>query len=169
MSDPLSRSDLLAGRQVALAHSAVVLAVAAGLQTFPPDHRTALVLAVSTGPDAVLQDPVRCLLLRPFGIPTATGLWLLPGVVVSVAAVQGQPGMVRAALMGLHGHAAVSAVVAVLLERDDDAPRSAAAVVGVGYVLGVTAGMVVGHLLAWLTGPAVTGAVRRRRAEPCST
>lgn len=171
MSDPPSRSDLLAGRQVALAYSAVVLTVAVGLQALPPDRHTELVLAVSTDPDGLLQHPVRSLLLRPFVVPTLTGLWLLPAVAVSVAGVEHRYGMLRAALGGMLGHAAVSTAAAVLLERDCDAPHTAAAAdVGVSCVLlsGRTS-TDAGRLLAWLTGLAVAGAVGRRNAQPCST
>lgn len=147
MTDRPSPSDLLAGRQVALAYCAVVLAVAAALQAFPPDRRTELVLAVSTDPDGLLQHPLRSLLLSPFVVPSLSGLWLLPGAVVAVAAVQRRYGMLRAALVVLLGHAAVSAAVAVLLEGDDDAPQTAAAAdVGVSYVLAVAAGLAAGRL-----------------------
>lgn len=159
-----SRSGVLTGRQVALAYSAVVLAVAVGLQALPADLRTELVLAVSTDPDGLLQHPVRSLLLSPFVVPAPVGLWLLPAVGVALVAAQRRHGWRAAALAVLLGHAAVSTAVAVLLERDDDAPQTAAAAdVGVSYVLGVAAGLTVGWLrapwgvLAVLAGTAVTG------------
>lgn len=147
MSDRLSPPGLLAGREVALAYSAVVLSVAAALQALPVDRRTELVLALSTDPDALLRHPLRNLLLSPFVVPSLCGLWLVPGAVLAVAAVQHRDGMLRAAIVALLGHAAVSVAVAMLLERDDDAPQTAAAAdVGVSYVLAVAAGLAAGRL-----------------------
>lgn len=126
---------------MALAYVAVTALIAVMLQAIPDGSRDDLVLSVSTDPDRLLQHPVRSLLLSPFIIPTWVGLWLLPGVVLAVGAVQRAFGSLLAILNGVLGHAVVSVAVAVLLERDDDAPDTAAtADVGVSYVLAVAAG-----------------------------
>lgn len=151
-------------RQVALSYAVVVTTVALGLQAVPASARRDLVLALSTDPDRLLQHPVRNLLLSPLVVPTLPGLWLLVGAVPAMVVVQRAFGRRVAVASGLLGHALVSVAVAVLLERDDEAPDSAAAAdVGVSYVLAVTAGLALAALpMRWacagaLAGSAVTG------------
>lgn len=149
---------------VGLSYAAVVGAVALGLQALPGHTRTRLVLAVSTDPDRLLQHPARSLLLSAFVVPSLTGLWLLPGTVLAVGGVQRAFGARSAVLAGAAGHVAVSVIVAVLLERADDAPVTAASAdVGVSYVLAVTAGLALSTATRWWLlmgatgGTAVTG------------
>ncbi|MCU1673007.1 MAG: hypothetical protein JWN77_1120 [Frankiales bacterium] len=132
----------LRGRQVGLTYAAIVLPMTIALQMVSEPARTRLVLAVSTDPDRLLAHPVRSLLISPFVVPVWSGLLLLPLVVLVVGAVQRSLGALAAASAGVLGHVSVSVLIAVLLERDNDAPDTAgAADVGVSYVLAVSAGL----------------------------
>jgi len=159
MNERSTWSRVLQGREVALAYAGAVALVAVVLQTFPAGTRRELVLSVSTDPERLLQHPVRSLLLSPYVVPTLAGLWLLPGVVLAVGTVQRAWGSRSAILCGLLGHATVSVAVAVLLERDDEAPDTAAAAdVGVSYVLAVAAGTALAKAPSrWAVAGAVVG------------
>lgn len=148
-------------RQVGLSYAAVVGTVALGLQALPGTTRTRLVLAVSTDPDGLLRHPARSLLLSAFVVPSLTGLWLLPGTVLAVGAVQRVFGARRAVLAAGAAHVTVSVLVAALLERTDDAPVTAAtADVGVSYVLAASAGLALTTApRCWLLGVGAFGTV----------
>lgn len=151
----------LRGREVGLAYALNVLPTAVALQLLAGPLRTRLVLAVSTDPDRLLAHPLRSLLVSPFVVPVWSGLLLLP-LVLTVGAVQRSLGAWVAVVAGILGHVSVSVLIALVLERDDDAPDTAdAADVGVSYVLAVSAGLSLVQLrgrslwAAALTGTAV--------------
>lgn len=150
------------GRQVGLTYAAIVLPTTVALQLLPDSLRNRLVLAVSTDPDRLLAHPLRSLLISPFVVPVWRGLLLLPLVVLAVGAVQRSLGARAAVVAGLLGHVSVSVLIAVWLERDNDAPDTAASAdVGVSYVLAMSAGLTLVRLRgrsAWvaaLTGTAL--------------
>lgn len=130
------------GREVGLAYGAIVLGVCLALQLVSPATRERLVLAVSTDPARLLDNPLRSLLVSPFVVPAVLGLWLVPLAVLAVGGVQRSFGPRTAVLTGLLSHLAVSVAVAVVLERADDPPVTVAlADVGVSYVLAASAGL----------------------------
>lgn len=154
------------GQSLAWSYAGIVATAAVVLWALPGATRTGLVLAVSTDPHRLVLHPARSLLVSPFVVPRLSGLWLLPVAVLALGAAQRTLGARATMVTALLGHAMVSAVVAVLLERGDPVPDTVdSADVGVSYVLATVAGLVVAQAprrWAWvgvMSGTALAGAL----------
>lgn len=107
--------DVLRGRDVALAYALVVVALTVALAVQPADVRDDLVLRCSTNLVNLRDRPLTVLVTSAFVVPSLTGLWVLPLLLVAYGGLQRWLGRLATVLVAVIGRVFATVFVAVLL------------------------------------------------------